>query len=402
MHESARVTVPPTNILLVDDQPEDLVALEAALSNVGANLVRARSGAEALRQLLAHDFAVILLDIQMPAMDGYETAGLIRQRERSRNTPIIFMTAQDRGNEQQLRGYAVGAVDYIFKPVDLTVLRSKVLVFVELARTTELARKQAELLRQSEQAALELASERARLLEELEHKNKELEAFSYSVAHDLRAPLRAIDGFSKLLVEDHGERLDAEARQHLDRVRAAARRMAELIDDLLGLARVTRAGLKLESVELGKLARSIADDLERSRPERRTDWQIREDIVVHADQRLMRVLLENLLGNAWKFTVHRDRARIELGVEQTGDAPVYFVRDNGAGFDMAYAHKLFNPFQRLHRATDFEGTGIGLATVERIVRRHGGRVWAEAEVDRGAKFSFTLGRTREPSESIRV
>ena len=396
------MTVPPTNILLVDDQPEGLLAMDAALSSIGANIVQARSGAEALRHLLAQDFAVILLDIQMPTMDGYETAVLIRQRERSRSTPIIFLTAQDRSNQHQLRGYAVGAVDFIFKPVDLTVLRSKVMVFVELARTTELARKQAELLRQGEQAALELAAERARLLEELEHKNKELEAFSYSVAHDLRAPLRAIDGFSKLLVEDHGERLPAEAQQHLDRVRAAARRMAELIDDLLGLARVTRAGLKLESVELGKLARAIAAELERSRPERRVDWQIREDIVVHADQRLMRVLLENLLGNAWKFTVQRDRARIELGLEEKGDAPVYFVRDNGAGFDMTYAHKLFNPFQRLHRATDFEGTGIGLATVERIVRRHGGRVWAEAEVDRGAKFSFTLDRSREPLESVRA
>ncbi len=225
---------------------------------------------------------------------------------------------------------------------------------------------------------------------QLEAANQELEAFSYSVSHDLRAPLRSIDGFSQALLEDYGDRPDEPGRGYLGRVRAAAQRMAELIDDLLHLARVTRAELRPEVVDLSALAEAAADQLQKSAPGRAVELVIRPGIRGRGDRRLLQIALENLLGNAWKFTAGRDPARIEFGITEADGQPAYFVRDNGVGFDMAYAGKLFGAFQRLHGAQEFEGTGIGLATVQRIVHRHGGRVWAEAAVDRGATFYFTL------------
>jgi len=225
---------------------------------------------------------------------------------------------------------------------------------------------------------------------QLEAANKELEAFSHSVSHDLRAPLRSIDGFSQALLEDCGDRLDADGKRYLKHVRESAQQMGELIDDLLNLSRVTRADLRREPVDLSELVRSVLARLRESQPERQVEEVIQDGLVAEADPRLLDVVLTNLLGNAWKFTGKRASARIEFAAKAGERVPVYFVRDNGAGFDAAYADKLFGVFQRLHAAHEFEGTGIGLATVERIVRRHGGRVWAEGEVDRGATFHFTL------------
>lgn len=220
--------------------------------------------------------------------------------------------------------------------------------------------------------------------------NHELETFSYSVAHDLRAPLRSIDGFSQALLEDYGGKLDDEGQDHLRRVRAAAQRMAQLIDDLLALSRVTRAELHRTAVDLSAIAREIAESLREADPARDVRFTIANGLVAHADARLVRAVLENLLGNAWKFSSKRPSAHVEVGSAIVDGEVAFFVRDDGAGFDMTYAGKLFTAFQRLHNRADFEGTGIGLATVMRIVRRHGGRVWAEGAVDRGATFWFTL------------
>ncbi|HPH96133.1 MAG TPA: PAS domain S-box protein [Anaerolineaceae bacterium] len=223
--------------------------------------------------------------------------------------------------------------------------------------------------------------------------NEELEAFSYSVAHDLRAPLRHMNGYSQILLDEHSAALDDEARHLLQRIHQSTRNLAEMVDALLGLARLTREELRVSSFDLSALACAVADDLRLEEPERQVALKITPNLVVDADQRLMRIVLENLLGNAWKFTAKSQPAQIELGLA----APVngekmktYYVRDNGAGFDMAYADRLFSPFQRLHTAADFSGTGIGLATVKRIIQRHGGRVWAESAVDNGATFYFTL------------
>ena len=223
-----------------------------------------------------------------------------------------------------------------------------------------------------------------------EDAGRELESFSYSVAHDLRAPLRGIDGFSQALIEDCAERLDAEGRGYLRRVRESAQHMGALIDDLLNLSRVTRAELRRETVDLSSLARTVVQRLRDAQPERAVEVVLEEGLRAEADPRLLAVVLTNLLGNAWKFTGKRDGARIEFAALPGTRPPVFRVRDNGAGFDGTYADKLFGVFQRLHGANEFEGTGIGLVTVQRIVRRHGGRVWAEGEVDRGAAFSFTL------------
>jgi light-regulated signal transduction histidine kinase (bacteriophytochrome) len=256
--------------------------------------------------------------------------------------------------------------------------------------------------RKAEEEILRLNRELERRVVErtaqLKAANTELEAFAYSVSHDLRAPLRCIDGFSMALLEDCQGLLDDTGKGCLSRVRAASKRMSGLIDDLLKLSRLTRAEMNRELVDLSAIARSISAELREQDPERRAEFKIESGIHVYADPRLLRVALENLLGNAWKFTSSRLEARIELGVsrdvERTGQAasekPVHFVRDNGAGFDGAYAHKLFGTFQRLHGAGEFPGTGVGLATVKRIISRHGGRVRAEGVPDEGAVFYFTL------------
>jgi two-component system, sensor histidine kinase and response regulator len=382
------------NILLVDDQPANLVALEAMLQGLGQNLVKADSGREALKWLLTHDFAVILLDVKMPDMDGFETAALIRERDRSRHTPILFLTAGDSTQTQAVRGYAVGAVDYLIKPVVPEFVRSKVAVFVELAKKTQLLRRQAQLLAESEQEARALAETRAELVRDLEHKNRELESFSYAVSHDLRAPLRRIDSFSRAIMESQAEKLDDTGRKFLSRVREASQHMSQLIDDVLYLSKVTRAELREQEVNLSDVANLTLDQLHEGEPDRAVERKIRPAVIVTGDGQLLRIAMKNLLENAWKFTSREPSAKIEFGVSHGPTEPSYFIRDNGAGFDMTYAARLFGPFQRLHPQDEFPGSGIGLATVQRIIHRHGGRVWAEGLVGQGATFYFTLGRAR--------
>jgi PAS domain S-box-containing protein len=236
----------------------------------------------------------------------------------------------------------------------------------------------------------EAAAELRAAKEAADSANQELEAFSYSVAHDLRAPLRAIDGFSQALEEDCGEKLDREGKEHLERVRAATRQMSQLIDGLLGLSRLTRGEILRGKVDLTHIAHQVGARLRDAHPERKVEFVVHDGLETEGDSRLLEAALDNLLGNAWKFTSKCDHARVEVGRRTEGGRSSFFVRDNGAGFEQAYAHKLFGAFQRLHAAGEFEGSGIGLATVQRIVRRHGGRVWAEGEVGRGATFYFTL------------
>jgi light-regulated signal transduction histidine kinase (bacteriophytochrome) len=227
--------------------------------------------------------------------------------------------------------------------------------------------------------------------EAVESANRELEAFNYSVSHDLRAPLRSIDGFSQIVLDDFSDALGQEGKKYLQRVRDAAQHMGRLIEDLLSLSRVSRTELHRTNVDLSALAHQIADGLRSTAPHRDTAFIIEDDVHANGDAGLLTVLLQNLLGNAWKFTSKRKAAQISFGYKARGTVPRYFVTDNGAGFDMAHASRLFGAFQRLHAASEFEGTGIGLATVQRVVRRHHGQVWGEGKVDGGATFTFTLG-----------
>jgi PAS domain S-box-containing protein len=245
--------------------------------------------------------------------------------------------------------------------------------------------------KRAEKKVRELNESERRHATQLEAVNKELEAFSYSVSHDLRAPLRSIDGFSLALIEDYADKLDDQGNSYLTRIRVATQRMARLIDDLLKLAWLTRSEMRAESVGLSALANAILAEFQKAEPDRRVECVVQEHLVCCGDPVLLRSVLENLLGNAWKFTAKTPHARIELAMEQQDGEPVYMVRDNGAGFDMKHAKKLFGAFQRLHAAADFPGAGVGLATVQRIIHRHHGKVWAQGEEGGGATFSFTLG-----------
>jgi light-regulated signal transduction histidine kinase (bacteriophytochrome) len=269
-----------------------------------------------------------------------------------------------------------GALDYILKPFKLSI------ILPVLSRALAIQKLRLE--------NAELEREVRRRTVELEAANKELETFSYSVSHDLRAPLRHINGFSQVLLEDYTDKLDEEGRDFLQEIQSAAQRMSQLIDDMLRLARVTRSEMRREVVNLSELAQSVVDELQRTDEEQKVGVQIEERLLATGDERLLRIMLNNLLSNAWKFSWKQEQPEIVFGHEQKDGEIVYFIRDNGAGFDMAFADKLFTAFQRLHSANEFEGTGIGLAIVQRIVNRHGGRVWAEGAINKGATFYFTL------------
>jgi PAS domain S-box-containing protein len=226
---------------------------------------------------------------------------------------------------------------------------------------------------------------------ELQAANRELEAFSYSVSHDLRAPLRSIDGFSQVVIEDYGDRLDDQGREYLNRVRAATQRMGQLIDDMLALSRVTRTEMQYQSIDLGALAAEVFSELQKNEPERKVEWCIGSNLFAWGDARLLRIVLVNLLGNAWKYTARQPQPRIEFDAMRNEEGIMeFFVRDNGTGFDMAYADKLFGVFQRLHTAADFPGTGVGLAIVQRIIHRHGGQARGVGVPGQGATFYFTM------------
>jgi len=344
---------------------------------IGHIVVRASLGELRARQ---RRYALIVLVVL--AASFLLAMGLSRIAERTISGPILALAAV--ASEVSTRkDYSVRAPGQGKDELGTLVTTFNQMLDEIQARNRELEQARGDLERRVEARTRDLAAA-----------NKELEAFSYSVSHDLRAPLRAIDGFSKVLLSSYAKALDDRGRHYLDRVRAATQRMSELIDDLLGLARVGRKELARREVDVSALAGRVAAELARRDAERAVRVEIAPGLSAHADPQLLAIVLENLLGNAWKFTGKAAGACIEVGQERNGAGGPFYVRDNGAGFDMAYADKLFGAFQRLHLDSDFEGTGIGLVTVQRIVARHGGRIWAEGAVGKGATFRFTL----EPKE----
>jgi DNA-binding response OmpR family regulator len=382
-------------ILAVDDSPTFLYAVSSELRKEGYDVVQACSGREALGLLKVQTVDCILLDVQMPEMSGLEVCKAIRTHSAFRKTPLLMLTAME-GSDAAIAGINAGADDYVSKSSDFSILKAR--VRAQLRRKQfedeyriireELLHKQLETSRAK--AAQELAETRAAMTDELEKKNRELEAFGYSVSHDLRAPLRTIRGFSQAVLDDFGEELPAGARLHLSRVLAAASRMSGLIDALLELSRTGRMELEREPFDFSRLARSVCAEIAESNQERHVTYSVQDGLAASADAALLRVVLNNLLGNAWKFTGKTGNPVVEVGALPGADPMVYFVRDNGVGFDPAHAGRIFQPFERLHPATDFAGAGIGLATVRRIVERHQGRIWVESEIGKGATFLFTL------------
>ena len=398
----------PKRVLVVDDSEDYLEAVATELQHDGYDVVQASSGTQAIELLAVQPVDCVVLDTIMPGMSGIETCRRIKHAPSLRDTPLILMTSRD-GRDVILEAFAEGADDFVSKNLGVDVVAARVKAQIRRKRFSDEHRHVRERLLRSEteaseaRAARQLAETRAALAEQLARSsfelaatnrqlaaaNRELEAFSYSVSHDLRTPLRAIRSFTQMLEEDAGPQLDETSRDHLRRVIAATSRMADLIDALLELSRISRVAIQRSPVDLGAVAAAVIDELRVRDPDRTVEVAIAPKLEVSADPRLARALFDNLIGNAWKFTSRTPAARIEIGERRDGGEHALFVRDNGAGFDMAHAAKLFAPFQRLH-GTDFSGTGVGLATVRRIVERHGGRIWAESAVGAGATFWFTL------------
>jgi DNA-binding response OmpR family regulator len=388
----------PMRILAVDDSPTYLNELATILRGDGYDVVLARSGQAAIDMLAVQPVDCILLDLVMPGLDGHETCRRIKASAVVRDIPLIMLTAME-DRAAMLDGFSTGADDFISKSCEVDVLKARVRAQLRRKQFEDEHRRiREELLRKEldaaeQRAARNVAEAKAALVGQLERKNRELEAFSYSVSHDLRAPLRGIDGFSKILLDDFPD-LEPSARAYLERIRTAAQRMAGLIDDLLALSRVGRAELVSSEVDLARMATEVIDELRQRDPQRTFDVRIQPHTCARGDARLLRVVLDNLLGNAWKFTSKTTEPHVALGAYSELNGMVYFVRDNGAGFDPAYATRLFAPFQRLHSEAEFPGTGIGLATVRRIIDRHGGRVWAESALGQGTTVFFTIPSER--------
>jgi two-component system sensor histidine kinase/response regulator len=392
----------PVSILLVDDKIENLVALESILDSPDYRLVRAQNAEEALLALLAGEFAAIVLDVKMPGMDGIELAQMVRARKKTQHVPILLLTAH--APDSMMAGYAAGAVDFLSKPIQFQVLRSKVAIFADLfrhrhalAESNRALEAEIEERRRAEERVRQLNEELARRVTdlgvanaELGIANAELESLSYKISHDLRAPLRQVAEFVRLLQDNAAGTLDAQSAEYLPLIKDAVKRMNRLIDDLWAFSHFSRVELVRTEVSLPPLVDDVRSILEPTATGRTVEWRIGALPTVQADAAMLRQVLINLLDNALKFTRNRATAVIEVGCTTDEVEHIVCVRDNGVGFDPAYSNKLFGVFQRLHSQHEFEGTGIGLATVQRIIVRHGGRTWAESTLGEGAQVYFSL------------
>lgn len=363
-------------ILLVDDKIENLIALETVLKDLNVDLVKTTSGNEALKETLHHQFALALIDIQMPEMDGYELASILREEEKTANLPFIFISGIYTDHINVFKGYDKGAFSYITKPFQPEILINKVKLFIEIHQHEYMLNRLNENLKNKNL--------------ELNHLNQELESFSYSVSHDLRAPLRAINGYTQILLNEHSENLSEEIIRLLSIINTNAKKMGDLIDNLLSFSRLGKREVNKGNVDMNFLINSVIEELKMSEEGKKITWKTHPLPNCHADYHLLKQAVMNLVSNAVKYSGKKDAPEVEIGFQNGDEESVYFIKDNGAGFDMKYADKLFGVFQRLHRPTEFEGTGVGLAIVHRIISRHDGKVWAESELEKGATFYFSI------------
>lgn len=375
----------PINILIVDDEPKNLTVLETVLGDPGYRLVRAESADQALLALVAEEFALLILDVRMPGMTGFELAQMVKERKKTAHVPIIFLTAFYNEDQHVLEGYGTGAVDYLHKPINPAVLRSKVAVFAQLYRMN---RENAEANR----ALLAEVAERRRAEDQLRETVQELEAFSYSIAHDMRAPLRSMQGFAEILGAEHAQQLDEQGREFLQRIATAANRMDSLILDILNYSKVGHGELALRPVDAGRLIHEIVSTYPTLRPERAEIVVENSLPAVMANEAALTQVVSNLLGNAVKFVPPGVRPRVIVRSELESGCVRLWFEDNGIGIPERLHPRLFKIFSRLQRREDYDGTGIGLAIVRKATERMNGTVGVESSEGAGSRFWVKLHR----------
>ena len=357
------------SILIVDDRKENLLATEKVLRPLQANIFKASSGNEALSLLLRHRFAVVLLDVQMPEMDGFETAILMQEHESMRGVPIIFVTAISKEEKYASQAAEIGAVDYIFKPINSDILKSKVKVYLDLYVQREQILKLNATLQQS---------------------NEELERFAYICSHDMQEPVRMMNSYAGLLEEKCVGSLGEEGEKYLRFIAGNAKRMQKMIQDILTFSRVGREEVKIETVDCNEIVREVLAEFEAVIASKGAIVTCPDLPFIATSPTLMRVLLQNLIGNALKFQDGARPPRIEIGARVVGDAWQFSVQDNGIGIDHKFNNRIFTIFQRLHRKEEYPGTGIGLSTCRKFVRLCGGDIQFESELGKGTNFIFTI------------
>jgi signal transduction histidine kinase len=371
-------------VLLVDDIDANLVALDALLSDLDCDLVRAKSGNEALKQLLKREFAVVLLDVQMPEMDGYEVARYARENPQTREVPIIFLTAMHRSEDSVLRGYGTGAVDFLMKPISAHILRAKVRVFLDLFLSRQ-------------KLALEVAAHK-RTLAALELANGALRHFTQAASHDLGAPLRSVRGFLEALSNEAGDSLDVQSRDYLDRSRKASQRMDTLLGSLRAYARLQRPPLHVE-VDCRAVVELVELDLAELLSACKATVRVGNLPTIKGDRDRLYQLFLNLVGNAIKYRKPNEAPSVIVSAVQRVDTWLFCVEDNGIGIDPRHRSTVFDVFSRLHEDSKYEGSGLGLAICQQIVEQHKGKIWVESELGQGSRFYFSLPSDPPPSAS---
>jgi signal transduction histidine kinase len=376
-------------ILTIDDKTANIFAIENLLEKPGRTFLNATNGKEGLTLALNNDVDLIILDVQMPEMDGFEVAQILKSNKRTKDIPIIFASAEKKEQQSVIKGFEEGAIDYLYKPLDPEVTKAKVSVLLKIQMQKKELTEKNKSLEAADAKIKQLNAELQKNIVELEATNKELESFSYSVSHDLRGPLRYMEGYSKMLEEDYVSKLDDQAKELLGTVQRNIYKMDRLIEDLLKFSKLGRKDVQKTDVKMPLVVDNAIKDLTgATKPKATITINALHD--AKADYSLILQAWINLISNAIKYSSKKENPVIEIGSTEINGEFVYYVKDNGAGFDMQYADRLFGVFQRMHKSSEFEGTGVGLAIVQRIIVKHGGRIWAESAVNQGTTFYFSL------------
>ncbi|GHN00788.1 hybrid sensor histidine kinase/response regulator [Cytophagales bacterium WSM2-2] len=376
-------------ILVIEDKDENIFSLERLLGKPDRLFLKATNGKEGLNLAFKNNIDLVILDVQMPEMDGFEVAQILKSNKSTKDVPIIFASAEKKERDSIMKEFEEGTVDYLSKPLDPELTRAKVSVFLKIQlQKKELIEKNA-LLEDAQAQNSALNVELNKNVEELEILNKELESFSYSVSHDLRVPLRSVVGYSKILEEDFAGDMDDRCRKTLGVIKQNALKMNELIESLLEFLRLGKRELVKSEINTEDLLTRVVSEMKMSL-QHKADVRLNCLPDIYADTIMITQAWVNLISNAIKYSSKAEDPRVEIGADHLNNEVVFYVKDNGVGFDMEYSDKLFRVFQRLHKQEEFQGTGIGLSLVRRIINRHGGRIWADAKVGRGATFYFSL------------